>query len=183
MTQLQGINPIIHIITDGRDTPQESGLGFVTQLEERIQNKGHGRISTISGRYYAMDRDKRAERTQRAYDAMVFRESETRAPTATLALKASYEAGVTDEFVLPTVIGSDESLAFQAGDVVICFNFRADRMRQIVRAGAYELAARPDIPTAAVINEYVDVAHAFYESREAKFVNGLLDAIAKKVRG
>ena len=61
---------------------------------------------------------------------------------------------------------------------------RLDRpMRQIVRAGAYELAARPDIPTAAVINEYVDVAHAFYEPREAKFVNGLLDAIARKLRG
>jgi transcription antitermination protein NusB len=61
---------------------------------------------------------------------------------------------------------------------------RLDRpMRQIVRAGAYELVARADIPTAAVINEYVDVAHAFYEAREAKFVNGLLDAIAKKVRG
>ena len=160
VTQLHGVNPVIHIITDGRDTPQESGMGFVTLLEERIQSKGHGRISTISGRYYAMDRDKRAERTKLAYDTMVFRESESRAPTASLALKASYEAGVTDEFVVPTVIGTDESLAFQTGDVVICYNFRADRMRQTVEALT---GLTPDYSGSRLIPELHIVTFTVYE--------------------
>jgi len=133
-TELAGINPIIHIITDGRDTPQESGIGFVTQLEERLAKTKNGRISTLSGRYYAMDRDKRTERTLKAYNAIVFRESEARAQTAGEALKASYAAGVTDEFVIPTVIGASDELKFQPGDVVISYNFRADRMRQMIEA-------------------------------------------------
>lgn len=127
------INPILHIITDGRDTPTESGLGFVNRLEKRIQEQQHGRISTLSGRYYAMDRDKRWERTQKAYETIALRQSENVASTASNALKISYSNGVTDEFVLPTVIGDDETLKIQPGDGIIFYNFRADRMRQLVR--------------------------------------------------
>jgi 2,3-bisphosphoglycerate-independent phosphoglycerate mutase len=134
LTKAHGVNPVLHVITDGRDTPPESGLGFVTALETRLAADGHGRISTLSGRYYAMDRDKRAERTTQASLAMLYREAGSRVPRASDALRAAYAAGVTDEFVLPAVVGDDDRLAMQPGDVVLCYNFRADRMRQSVEA-------------------------------------------------
>ena len=128
------IDPVLHLITDGRDTPTQQGLVFCRELLEEIEYEGGGRVSTVCGRYYAMDRDKRWERTQNAYDALVFRQSEQRAPDAVTAIQASYNAGVTDEFILPTVIDSDDNLAIDSGDVVLCYNFRADRMRQLTQA-------------------------------------------------
>ncbi len=130
----QGIDPVVHVITDGRDTPTDGGIKFVQQLETFIaeENDGVGRIATVSGRYYAMDRDKRWERTQRAYDAMTKREGNT-ADTATAAIQSSYNDDVTDEFIEPAVIGKDDDLALKSGDAVVCYNFRADRMRQISR--------------------------------------------------
>jgi 2,3-bisphosphoglycerate-independent phosphoglycerate mutase len=134
ITQDEGINPIVHVITDGRDTPTESGIGFVTSLENYMQEKEHGRIGSLSGRYYAMDRDKRWERTQQAFDAIAFRQSNKQANSASEALRASYAEGVTDEFIVPTVIGDTGApMKIESGDAVVCFNFRADRMRQIVR--------------------------------------------------
>ena len=132
-----GLNPVIHVITDGRDTPTTSGIEFLTTLENVIAEKGVGRIATVSGRYYAMDRDKRWPRTRQAFLAMAKREGE-HAPTAREAIQASYDKGVTDEFIVPVVVGDDDSLAVQSGDVLIFYNFRADRMRQIVRAFAIE---------------------------------------------
>ena len=128
------IDPILHLITDGRDTPTQQGIVFCRELLDRIEREGRGRVSTVCGRYYAMDRDKRWERTQQAYDALVYRRSERRAPDALTAIGASYEAGITDEFILPTVIGDDESLTIDSGDVALCYNFRADRMRQLTQA-------------------------------------------------
>ena len=128
------INPVLHLITDGRDTPTQQGIVFCRELIKRIEYEGSGRVSTVCGRYYAMDRDKRWERTQKAYDALVFRQSERRAPDALTAIQASYEAGVSDEFIAPTVIGVDDSLVIDSGDVVLCYNFRADRMRQLTLA-------------------------------------------------
>ena len=134
-TQAMGIHPFIHVITDGRDTPSDSGKGFVEQLERHLADHQDGTIATLSGRYYAMDRDNRWERTQRAYDAMTQRLGNT-APTASEALAQAYAEGKTDEFVEPFTIG--EAPALKSGDVVLCFNFRADRMRQLVQLFALE---------------------------------------------
>ncbi|MBZ0298356.1 MAG: 2,3-bisphosphoglycerate-independent phosphoglycerate mutase [Anaerolineae bacterium] len=127
------IDPVVHVITDGRDTPTTSGIGFLADLEAKIVEVGVGRIATVSGRYYAMDRDKRWDRTAKAYNAMVKREGET-AASAKEAIRQSYDQNVTDEFIVPTVVGNDDSLRIGPGDVVIFYNFRADRMRQIVQA-------------------------------------------------
>jgi len=124
----------IHAFTDGRDTDPKSGLGFIRELQEHL-NATTGKIATVSGRYYAMDRDKRWERVRLAYDAMVKGEG----PKATDALDAverSYGSGITDEFIKPTVIiGSDQlPLAMiQDGDYALCFNFRTDRCREITQ--------------------------------------------------
>jgi 2,3-bisphosphoglycerate-independent phosphoglycerate mutase len=134
ITKANNVNPVLHIVTDGRDTPPESGINFVTNLETHLAATGHGRISTIGGRYYTMDRDKRWERTIKGYNAIVFRESDVHGATAGEILRNSYAAGVTDEFVVPGVVGSDESLKVTPGDVILCYNFRADRMRQMVEA-------------------------------------------------
>lgn len=130
------INPVIHVITDGRDTPTESGIGFCHSLIEKIEATDNGRIATVSGRYYAMDRDTRWQRTNQAYEAMAFRKAEKTAPDAIFAIQQSYNAGVTDEFIIPTVIGNDDSLTIDSGDVLLMYNFRADRMRQISQAFA-----------------------------------------------
>ncbi len=128
-----GIDPVLHLITDGRDTPTQQAEHFCADLCERLADLGVGRIATISGRYYAMDRDQRWERTQRAYAAMVERQSDRHAPDAIAAIREAYDSGFTDEFLPPTVI-TGEGLAIEAGDALLCFNFRADRMRQLCRA-------------------------------------------------
>lgn len=129
------VRTVVHVITDGRDTPPNSGIDFLGNLEKKIASIQHGVIATVSGRYYAMDRDKRWERTRKAYDAMVYRQGE-RLATAREAIRASYDQNVTDEFIVPVVIGNDDSLKVESGDTLIFYNFRADRMRQIVRGFA-----------------------------------------------
>ncbi|HXB94226.1 MAG TPA: 2,3-bisphosphoglycerate-independent phosphoglycerate mutase [Puia sp.] len=122
----------IHAFTDGRDTDPKSGLGFIRELQEHL-NATTGKIATVSGRYYAMDRDKRWERVRLAYDALV-RGTGEKATDALAAIERSYATGVTDEFIKPTVIvGSDQlPLAMiQEGDYALCFNFRTDRCREI----------------------------------------------------
>ena len=128
-----GLNEVyIHAFTDGRDTDPKSGLGFITTLTRHLQNSV-GKIATISGRYYAMDRDKRWERVKLAYDCLVHNAG-PRATSATNALEAAYAADTTDEFLLPTVIVNDNNepvAAIKEGDAVFCFNFRTDRCREI----------------------------------------------------
>lgn len=122
----------IHAFTDGRDCDPKSGLGFITALQEHL-NKTTGKIATVSGRYYAMDRDKRWERVKLAYDALVNGKGE-KATDAIAAVENAYANQVTDEFILPTVIVDEaqEPLArIQDGDAAICFNFRTDRCREI----------------------------------------------------
>lgn len=136
IAKTNGINPVLHLITDGRDTPTQAGIEFCRALLEKIEADGNGRIGSVSGRYYAMDRDKRWVRTCQAYEAMAFRRSEQTAPDALTAIQGFYDRGVTDEFIAPTVIGDDESLRIEAGDVLLCYNFRADRMRQLAQAFA-----------------------------------------------
>jgi 2,3-bisphosphoglycerate-independent phosphoglycerate mutase len=128
----------IHAFTDGRDTPPTSGVSYVQQLEQKLRQYGTGRIATVIGRYYAMDRDNRWERIERAYRAMVHGEAAQRSADPQQALRQSYERGVTDEFVEPVVItetaGGPPRGLIRDDDAVIFFNFRADRARQITRA-------------------------------------------------
>jgi 2,3-bisphosphoglycerate-independent phosphoglycerate mutase len=124
----------IHAFTDGRDTDPKSGLGFLTDLQRHL-NETTGKIATVNGRYYAMDRDKRWERVKLAYDAMVNGIGE-KAPDALAAVEKSYAANVTDEFIKPTIIvGEDQKplATIKEDDVVICFNFRTDRCREITQ--------------------------------------------------
>jgi 2,3-bisphosphoglycerate-independent phosphoglycerate mutase len=121
----------IHCFLDGRDVPPHSGKGFIEQLEEKIIETGVGEIATVMGRYYAMDRDNRWERTQKAYSAIVYGEG-IKNPSAARTVGLSYESGVTDEFVVPVVC--KEGAQLKAGDSVIFFNFRPDRARQLTRA-------------------------------------------------
>ncbi|TCT16192.1 phosphoglycerate mutase [Natranaerovirga pectinivora] len=125
----------IHAFLDGRDTSPTSGKGFVEELEEKTREIGVGKIATIMGRYYAMDRDNRWERVKLAYDVMVLSQGET-AISAASAMQETYDKGLNDEFVLPTVITTEgkPTASINENDSVICFNFRPDRAREITRA-------------------------------------------------
>ena len=133
MAKKHGLSKVyVHAFLDGRDVPPQSALTYVEQLEQAMATIGVGKIATVSGRYYAMDRDKRWERLAKAYATVVQGEGE-RAVSATTGIQASYAAGVTDEFVIPFAVeGVDGRI--QAGDGVIFANFRPDRAREITRA-------------------------------------------------
>jgi 2,3-bisphosphoglycerate-independent phosphoglycerate mutase len=133
--KLEGLEDVfIHAFMDGRDCDPKSGLGFLIELQDHL-NKNVGKIATVSGRYYAMDRDKRWERIKLAYDAMVNGEGQ-KATDSLAAVENSYKNNVTDEFILPTVIYNEaqQPLAvINEGDAVLCFNFRTDRCREITQ--------------------------------------------------
>ena len=128
-------NVYVHAFMDGRDVPPSSGKEFIEKTEAMMAEVGVGKIATVSGRYYAMDRDNRWERVELAYNAMVLGQGET-ANSATEAIEKSYHDDKTDEFVLPTVIEKDGNpvAKIKNGDSVIFFNFRPDRAREITRA-------------------------------------------------
>lgn len=124
----------IHAFTDGRDCDPKSGLGFITELQQHLNNSV-GKIATVCGRYFAMDRDKRWERIKLAYDALVKGEGQ-KATDAIAAVENSYRNNITDEFIIPTVIvdeGQQPLTTIKEGDVAICFNFRTDRCREITQ--------------------------------------------------
>jgi len=125
----------VHCFLDGRDTPPASGREFVAALEEEMRNIGVGEVASISGRYYAMDRDKNWDRVEKAYAALVYGEGNT-ATSADEAMARTYEDGVTDEFVIPTVIlkNGAPTATIAAGDSIVFYNFRPDRAREITRA-------------------------------------------------
>jgi 2,3-bisphosphoglycerate-independent phosphoglycerate mutase len=120
----------VHAFTDGRDTDPKSGAGYINDLEDHL-TKSTGRIASVIGRYYAMDRDKRWERVKRAYDLLVHGKGDS-FPSAKDAIAHAYSEGVTDEFITPKIIDSEGTI--DEGDVVLCFNFRTDRGRQITMA-------------------------------------------------
>ena len=125
---------VVHAFTDGRDTSPLSGFGLIEELEKSMEENGVGRIGTVSGRYFAMDRDRRWERTRKAYGAIVNGVGE-RAAAAAAAVKRAYADGITDEFIPPTVIDDGAGAAtIRPGDSAIFFNFRADRGRQLSEA-------------------------------------------------
>jgi 2,3-bisphosphoglycerate-independent phosphoglycerate mutase len=149
----------VHPFLDGRDTPPRSGLSYLDRLEGSLRTAGAGRIATLSGRYYAMDRDNRWERIEKAFRALTSREG-PRAADAATALEASYAAGVADEFVVPTVLGAPGEGAVRTGDVVIFFNFRSDRARELTRAftetgfDRFRTAGRPDLASFVCFTAY-----------------------------
>lgn len=132
VTREYGLNKVyIHAITDGRDTDPKSGLGYMTNLVNHLKTS-NGKIATLIGRYYAMDRDKRWERVKEAYDLYVHAKG-TAATDVLQAVKDSYAANVTDEFIKPVYLTENGKAVgtIQEGDVVICFNYRTDRLREI----------------------------------------------------
>ncbi len=132
----------VHCFMDGRDTPPNSGIDFLRQLEQKMREYGIGQIASVSGRYYAMDRDNRWERIEKAHRAIVHGDAEAEFTDPIGAVRTSYEKGVTDEFILPAVITTEAAPGKSAvprglirdDDAIIFFNFRADRARQITRA-------------------------------------------------
>jgi len=133
MADARGLNDVfIHVLTDGRDTDPYSGLGYIEDLNRFLDNKT-AKIASICGRYYTMDRDKRWERIKQGYDLMVHGKGH-KFSTPEMAVKVSYNREITDEFIEPSVIVDDEGLPLtliSEGDVVIAFNFRTDRLREI----------------------------------------------------
>lgn len=154
LAKRQGVDEVyIHCFLDGRDTPPQSAIAYVSALQRKIEEIGVGRIASVVGRYYAMDRDKRWERTQRAFDLLV-RGIGKPASDPIAAIEDSYAAGITDEFVEPVVMTrSDGSpvATLRNGDAVIFFNFRPDRARQLTRAisvdgfAEFEVKPRPKL--------------------------------------
>jgi 2,3-bisphosphoglycerate-independent phosphoglycerate mutase len=138
----------VHCFMDGRDTPPESGAGYIGQLQQQMEQTRIGEIASVSGRYYAMDRDKRWDRVERAYGAMVLGKGEN-ATDPVAAIKRSYERGVTDEFIEPITIveqhGQPVGL-IRDDDACIFFNFRADRGREMTQALTTELPPLPSRP-------------------------------------
>lgn len=146
MAKRQGVEQVfVHCFMDGRDTPPESGVGFIEQLQKETRQMGAGRIATVSGRYYAMDRDKRWDRIERAFGAMVLGNGE-KFTDPVAAVKRSYERGVTDEFIEPITIVGDRNQPvglIRDDDACIFFNFRADRGREMTMALTDALLEKP----------------------------------------
>jgi 2,3-bisphosphoglycerate-independent phosphoglycerate mutase len=148
LAQRHGVRPVyVHCFTDGRDTAPTSGKGFVTQVEAQLRARDLGRIATVVGRYYAMDRDNRWERVEQAYRAMVDGQAEFSAASGVDAVEKAYARGETDEFIKATRVDPEGTI--RSGDAVIFFNFRPDRAREITRAIAlatFDAFERPHHP-------------------------------------
>jgi len=143
---------VLHAFTDGRDTAPTAGADFLTRVEGWMREAGTGRIGSVVGRYFAMDRDSRWERVQRAYDLLVHGRAEHRAESGPDAVRAAYLREETDEFVSPTLVG--EEARIRPGDSVLAFNFRPDRMREITRALAGPGFAELDRDGAEPVERY-----------------------------
>ncbi len=136
MAKQHGLTKVfVHCFMDGRDVPPSSGKGYVEQVDAKLKQIGCGKIASVMGRYYAMDRDNRFERVEKAYAALTYGEGDT-ANSAAEAMQSSYDAGVTDEFVVPTVIveAGKPIATVEPNDSVIFFNFRPDRARELTRS-------------------------------------------------
>lgn len=152
MARRHGLKDIfVHCFMDGRDTPPESGIGYIEQLERKLRELGSGKIASVAGRYYAMDRDKRWDRIERAFGAIVLGNG-AKFQSAAEAVRASYKQGVTDEFIEPVTIvdeRNDPVGLIRDGDSVIMYNYRADRAREMTMAltdGKLEKPSRSLVP-------------------------------------
>mgnify|MGYP000823324148 CR=1 FL=1 len=157
MAKKNGVEKVyIHCFMDGRDVPPTSGAEYIDELQQELDKIGVGKIATVSGRYYAMDRDNRWERVVKAYDAMVNGEG-VKAPDPVAMMRENYKNGVTDEFTVPAVV--TENATIRSGDSVIFFNFRPDRAREITRAfvdPAFDGFQREYFPVTYVCNTEYD---------------------------
>ena len=177
----------VHAFMDGRDTLPASGINFITQLESFIKNKPQVKITTVTGRYWAMDRDKRWERIKRAYNAIVLGDGE-KAQSAGEAVRQSYKINETDEFIKPTVIcsGKEPNGKIQDGDSVIFFNFRADRARELTAALTdknftfFERAKIPELRTYVTMTLYDETFTLPVAFPPVKLTNILGEIISKK---
>src|SRR5579884_4117315 len=146
MAKARGLEHVfVHCFMDGRDTPPESGLGYIQQLEQKLRELGTGQIASVAGRYYAMDRDKRWDRIERAFGAMVLGNG-AKFQSATEAVRRSYERGITDEFLEPVTIvdARNEPVGLiRDDDSIIMYNYRADRAREITMAFTDPALERP----------------------------------------
>lgn len=191
LAKQQGLTDIyIHCLLDGRDTPPQSGADYLQQLETELTGIGVGKVATVMGRYYAMDRDNRWDRVEKAYQAMVSGQGECRQSAAD-AISQSYAAGVHDEFVVPCVICADGTPIGQLrdGDGCIFFNFRSDRAREITRALAlsdcpgFPRQDRPTLSSFVCMTEYdatFDLPIAFGSEELTNILGGVLANAGKK---
>lgn len=190
LARQQGFTEVfVHCLLDGRDTPPKSGADYLSQLEKEMARIGVGRVATVIGRYYAMDRDNRWDRVEKAYAAMVSGAGDT-APDSAAAITASYAAGVNDEFVVPTVITSAGAPVgpVRDGDGFIFFNFRSDRAREITRALAladcpgFSRSVRPRLSSYVCMTEYdatFGLPIAFGPEALTNILGGVLAAAGK----
>ena len=163
MAKAKGVAEVcVHCFMDGRDTPPSSGIDYMTELTGAMDRIGLGRVATVSGRYWAMDRDKRWDRVKRAWDAMVADEG-TSAVDPVAAVRDAYGRGETDEFIAPTVLADGQGRPvgrIADGDAVLFFNFRADRVRELCHAfgdvdfKGFDVANRPRLLQLATMTEY-----------------------------
>jgi 2,3-bisphosphoglycerate-independent phosphoglycerate mutase len=167
LARREGLREVfVHCFLDGRDTPPKSAAGYLVELENEMRRVGIGRIATIMGRYYAMDRDNRWERVEKAYRSMVNGEGNLFA-SASGAISASYDEGITDEFVLPAVMADGDVPVgtLRDGDGFIFFNFRSDRAREITRAftepefAGFPRSTRPNLASYVCMTEYDETFH------------------------
>ena len=180
------IEPILHLITDGRDSPPQSAVSFAKKLEAS-RKEYPALIASVCGRYYAMDRDRRWERTEKAYRLLALHQGgeERTAATATEALEASYGEGVSDEFLLPVALDVGEKrVTVEPGDCLLFYNFRADRMRQLVRSfitSKFDGFGREFIPDVDILSmtSYGDPFTARVMFPEAEIVNPLVEVLSQ----
>ncbi len=144
---------VLHAFADGRDTMPESGAGYLATVQSWMEREGVGRIGSVVGRYYAMDRDERWERIQRAYDLLVHGSAERHVSSGEEAAREAYGREQTDEFIEPVLVGDEARI--RPGDAVVAFNFRPDRMRELTRALAERDFEEIDRGGAPVVERYV----------------------------
>ncbi len=163
LAALRGLKSIyLHAFLDGRDTPPQSAKASLIAMDETFKEVGHGKIASITGRYYTMDRDQRWERTERAYDLLTRGLTEFHMESALEGLEQAYARGETDEFVQPTALHapSQQPITVQDGDAVVFMNFRSDRARQLTRAltdpqfAGFQRKAQPILATFVTLTEY-----------------------------
>ncbi len=184
-----GVEPVLHLITDGRDTPPNSAIEFAAKLDAFLQIHP-GVVASVCGRYYTMDRDKRWPRVQKGYDDIALHRGEEGATAVSVqaALQASYDNGITDEFVLPVAIDvGDRNVKVEPGDCLIFTNFRADRMRQIVTAflfpdfNGFPHAYIPDLHI-LTMTSYEDTFNVDVIFPEQEITNPLAEVLSKAGR-
>lgn len=179
-----GVAVALHVITDGRDVAPKSADGFVAELEAKLPDGAY--VATVTGRYFAMDRDNRWERVSQAYDAMVHGKAATSVATGADAVAQAYARGETDEFITATII--DDYAGVKDGDGLFCLNFRADRAREILRAigetgfDAFDTGTRPNLSSLLGMVEYSDQHNTYMTTAfpKRKIVNTLGEWVSKQ---